>query len=367
MEGTPLLDVLRGLILEPEAQADFRADPSGYMQRFGYDDVPEDDLSEAVGLVADTLPPDVAHAVNTAAAAPADDDSFGEGSVGLLGRISTVEVTESVVPELDDLPPDSGVDDDLDAIEHDSTTFGDVTRDFDDEAADADGDSDTDGDGVRGDEVDDDPQDHDGPADAADDLDGDTGGTQAGGTDLGSFGDDDPAGAEPAGAEPAHATFGDGGEPTTDDVSFGDAGFDDADLGDGPAAADPFDEDLQLDGGDGDPEAFGQGSDAGPDASHERFGSEGSYGSDADDSFDDDSFDEGFDDDSSYSAGVGVDDGSPVAPAPGGGDDLGAPADDDSFGDDDFGGAGTGDDFEGGDEDHDGPDGGELGDDVGLF
>jgi hypothetical protein len=117
MEGTPLLDVMRGLILEPEAQADFAADPSGYMQRFGYDDVPEDDMREAVGLVADTLPPDVAHAVNTAAAEPGDD-----GTVGLLGRISTAEVTESVVPELDE----PGFD-----LADDATTFGQVTGDFD--------------------------------------------------------------------------------------------------------------------------------------------------------------------------------------------------------------------------------------------
>jgi hypothetical protein len=139
MEGTPLLDVMRGLILEPEAQADFAADPSGYMQRFGYDDVPEDDLREAVGLVADTLPPDVAHAVNTAAdAEPGDGDSFGDGTVGLLGRISTAEVTESVVPDLDDLPPDDagGFDDDL-ASDHDTTTFGEVTRDFDEDAEDS--------------------------------------------------------------------------------------------------------------------------------------------------------------------------------------------------------------------------------------
>ena len=62
MEGQPLLGVLRGLILDDGAQAEFTADPSGYMQRAGYDDISEEDLSEAVSLVADTLPPDVAHA-----------------------------------------------------------------------------------------------------------------------------------------------------------------------------------------------------------------------------------------------------------------------------------------------------------------
>jgi hypothetical protein len=211
MEGTPLLDVMRGLILEPEAQADFAADPSGYMQRFGYDDVPEDDLREAVGLVADTLPPDVAHAVNTAAAAePGDDDAYGDGTVGLLGRISTAEVTESVVPELDELPPDDAgpddaFDDDL-AGDHDTTTFGEVTRDFDEDTADPD--DAPDAAATAGDDVADDTPAED---DAADD--------QAAGADDGSH-----------------------------DVSFGDGGLDDDAA---PTDAAPSD---------AGPEAFGQGS-----------------------------------------------------------------------------------------------------------
>lgn len=214
MEGTPLLDVMRGLILEPEAQADFAADPSGYMQRFGYEDVPEDDLREAAGLVADTLPPDVAHAVNTAAAAePADGDTFGDGSVGLLGRLSTVEVTESVVPELDDLPdapPDEAAVDDAFTDDHDATTFGDVTRDFD-EDADAAGDADDGTDGA--DEV---------AADAsADDVAADDAGEAAAGA-------------------------GDLADAAGQDVSFGDGGFDDAGAGESFGA--------------GEAEAFGQGS-----------------------------------------------------------------------------------------------------------
>jgi hypothetical protein len=232
MEGTPLLDVMRGLILEPEAQAEFAADPSGYMQRFGYDDVPEDDMREAVGLVADTLPPDVAHAVTTAADAPADDDAFGDGSVGILGRISTAEVTESVVPELDDLPPgDASV-----ADEHDATAFGDVTRDFDDEAGDDDasagGDDHTAGD---------DPADTDADSDVTD---------AAGGDDLG-FGDssfgDDPAAFDATPAPDDAGAFGEGSHAdafATDSAesyeaaageSFDDGGFDQFDT----AADDP--------------------------------------------------------------------------------------------------------------------------------
>jgi hypothetical protein len=227
MEGTPLLDVMRGLILEPEAQADFAADPSGYMQRFGYDDVPEDDLREAVGLVADTLPPDVAHAVNTAAASdPAEDDAYGDGTVGLLGRISTVEVTESVVPELDELPDapadDDGFDDGF-ADEHDATTFGDVTRDFDEDA----------GEGAAEGAADDDA------ATEADDL-GEL--DDAGDAAL----DEGEIAADAAGeaADDAGALA----DAAGGDVSFGDGGFDDT------PAPDSF--------GAGEPEGFGQGSTA---------------------------------------------------------------------------------------------------------
>jgi hypothetical protein len=87
MEGMPLLDVLRDLILDPQAQAALAANPHGYMQRFGYDDVNEADLAEAVSLVADTLPPHVAQAVTTAAATP--DGAPDDGTVGMLERIAT--------------------------------------------------------------------------------------------------------------------------------------------------------------------------------------------------------------------------------------------------------------------------------------
>jgi hypothetical protein len=87
MEGMPLLDVLRDLILDPEAQAALAANPHGYMQRFGYDDVNDADLAEAVSLVADTLPPHVAQAVTTAAAPP--DGAPDDGTVGMLERIAT--------------------------------------------------------------------------------------------------------------------------------------------------------------------------------------------------------------------------------------------------------------------------------------
>jgi hypothetical protein len=257
MEGTPLLDVMRGLILEPEAQADFAADPSGYMQRFGYEDVPEEDLREAVGLVADTLPPDVAHAVNTAAAEPGDDDAYGDGTVGLLGRISTAEVTESVVPDLEDLPPDdAGPDDafDDDLAGDDTTTFGDVTRDFD-EGADDTGDTgnvdtDTDVEEDRLDEPDDDVSFGDGGIDDSFD---DT--PEAFGQGRASFYTDD---ADDLGIEPDDPGFDDGyavddvpaaapDVPLVDDTADYDEGPDDYDEGpDGFDGDDPGDFDGDV-------------------------------------------------------------------------------------------------------------------------
>ncbi|HKE74245.1 MAG TPA: hypothetical protein VKB57_11555 [Acidimicrobiales bacterium] len=67
MDGMSLLDVLRGVMLDPAEQAAYSADPSAYLERFGYDDVDPADLSEAFGLVADTLPPAQAQAAWAAA------------------------------------------------------------------------------------------------------------------------------------------------------------------------------------------------------------------------------------------------------------------------------------------------------------
>ena len=91
--GKPLLDVLRDVVLDPAEQAAFTTDPATYLAQYGYDDVAADDLSEAFGLVADTLPPDVAQAVAAAAPAPPpveDDDAFavGEGEGATFGEVT---------------------------------------------------------------------------------------------------------------------------------------------------------------------------------------------------------------------------------------------------------------------------------------
>ena len=116
--GKPLLDVLRDVVLDPAEQAAFTHDPSTYLSQYGYEDVAPDDLSEAFGLVADTLPPDVAQAVaSTAPAAlPADpsDDLVGDDLGDDVEGSAFGEVTQDFDAVTDD-DADSLDDDDLDA------------------------------------------------------------------------------------------------------------------------------------------------------------------------------------------------------------------------------------------------------------
>src|SRR5690606_7699299 len=77
MTGMSLLDVLRGVMLDPAEQAAYNADPRAYLAQFGFGDVDPADLSEAVGLVADTLPPDQAQAA-LSSTVTGTDSSFGD-------------------------------------------------------------------------------------------------------------------------------------------------------------------------------------------------------------------------------------------------------------------------------------------------
>lgn len=129
--GKPLLDVLRDVVLDPAEQAAFTTDPATYLAQYGYDDVAADDLSEAFGLVADTLPPDVAQAVAAAAPAPTlavdDDDAFavGEGEGATFG---------DVTGDFDAVAlggPDTVPDDDIDIDDADSADSADDPDPFD--------------------------------------------------------------------------------------------------------------------------------------------------------------------------------------------------------------------------------------------
>ena len=144
--GKPLLDVLRDVVLDPAEQAAFTADPATYLAQYGYDDVPAEHLTEAFGLVADTLPPDVAHAVADASAPvaqPVGDDTAAFDAAttetfGAFGAVTT-ELPDDVDPAVDDVD-DVDPDDDLSAGfgegEVDDTSFDEatITDDFDDTA-----------------------------------------------------------------------------------------------------------------------------------------------------------------------------------------------------------------------------------------
>jgi hypothetical protein len=102
MDGMSLLDVLRGVMLDPAEQAVYNADPGAYLARYGYDDVDSADLSEAFGLVADTLPPEVAQAAWQASA------DHGDGSFGGVTPEFDSQVGVDAAPEPDAGPPVGG-------------------------------------------------------------------------------------------------------------------------------------------------------------------------------------------------------------------------------------------------------------------
>ena len=142
MDGMSLLDVLRGVMLDPAEQAAYNADPHAYLEQYGYDDVDPADLSEAFGLVADTLPPDQAQAAWSAAAAP-DDSTFGtvtqdfDGDAGIdAPDIATtggggvdgaeVGVPDVDVPEVDGAGPALSFGEGDAMVDIDDPTFGDT-------------------------------------------------------------------------------------------------------------------------------------------------------------------------------------------------------------------------------------------------
>lgn len=111
--GKPLLDVIKDLAQDPAEQARFAADPDAYMASQGYDDLPVDDLHQAVDLTADNLPPEMAVALSATSEGPGSDTV-----TGTLGRLT--EVPDMVDPTPFEAP---------DPVEDLATGFGDA--DFD--------------------------------------------------------------------------------------------------------------------------------------------------------------------------------------------------------------------------------------------
>ena len=114
MNGMSLLDVLRGVMLDPAEQAVYEADPGAYLEQHGYAGVDEADLSEAFGLVADTLPAEQARVAFTGELGP-DVPALG----GDTTDFDVVEVADGATPPLDDTGDtgDAGDADDHDAAD----------------------------------------------------------------------------------------------------------------------------------------------------------------------------------------------------------------------------------------------------------
>lgn len=117
MDGMSLLDVLRGVMLDPAEQAVYEADPRAYLGQHGYDDVDDADLSEAFGLVADTLPAEQARAAFTGEVGP-DVPALGEDTtdfdVAAVPEPTDVDDASPAVDDFDDLDGgDDTADDDL--------------------------------------------------------------------------------------------------------------------------------------------------------------------------------------------------------------------------------------------------------------
>jgi hypothetical protein len=125
MDGMSLLDVLRGVMLDPAEQAAYNADPGAYLARYGYDDVDSADLSEAFGLVADTLPPEVAQAA-WQASADHGDGSFGGVTPEFDSQVG-VDAAPEPEPAPDAEPPGGG-----DAEPEPALSFGYGEADFTD-------------------------------------------------------------------------------------------------------------------------------------------------------------------------------------------------------------------------------------------
>jgi hypothetical protein len=200
MDGMSLLDVLRGVMLDPAEQAAYNANPGAYLGQYGYDDVDPADLSEAFGLVADTLPPEVAQ---TAWQASADhgDAAFG----GVTTEFDTQSgVDATVAPD----PSPNGAGEPGEA--EPALSFGYGESDF----------SETGGDPAASDEA---------AADTTVDLDVE-----------GTFGDEAAAG----------ELDGDVGDPGLDDADdLGDDGLGGDDLDDDGLGGDPLSDVDDLDGG----------------------------------------------------------------------------------------------------------------------
>jgi hypothetical protein len=107
------LDMAQELMQDAAAKAAFDADPTGFLAARGFDGLSPDDLTDAVGFVAETLPPETAQAL-------ADADADGDA----LARLAQVEPVVDEPADPDDATDLPGVDgfDDGDLLDRDDGT-----------------------------------------------------------------------------------------------------------------------------------------------------------------------------------------------------------------------------------------------------
>jgi hypothetical protein len=88
--GKSLLEILRDVAVDPAQQAVLeQMGAAPYLARHGFHDVDPEDVREAVGLVADTLPPDVAQALAFARSHPVQGPGEpGEADIAAFGDVT---------------------------------------------------------------------------------------------------------------------------------------------------------------------------------------------------------------------------------------------------------------------------------------
>ena len=76
MSVQTFLGMAQDLMLDADVKAAFEADPDGFLAARGFDGLSPDDLTDAVGFVAETVPPETARVLT-------DPDAGGDGLVRL--------------------------------------------------------------------------------------------------------------------------------------------------------------------------------------------------------------------------------------------------------------------------------------------
>ena len=134
--STPLGDLIRSVLTDPDAQAAFASAPEAFLLDHGYTELEPQDVREALYVLADGSPPETAVRLVAGGDALADLDGdehgIGAAAAGLLGALHAMDPSQ----DLTDPSDLDGWDDDTDA---DADADADAGADADDVTDDADG------------------------------------------------------------------------------------------------------------------------------------------------------------------------------------------------------------------------------------